>query len=133
VGDMNSIFWNFLSRTISSDGSLRRGYPLLPTNVRILCTPKNMYDIRLHLRSNKTPNQMQQSILKLLILCRTDTAQHVSGITIPIIRNPSNCRCSLWFPYECVGGSVLSRNKPTKAENTSTSTFVLKPEAVMAV
>jgi len=24
---------------------------------------------------------------------------------MPIIRSPSNCRCSLWFPYECGGGS----------------------------
>jgi len=27
---------------------------------------------------------------------------------MPIIRSPSNCRCSFWFPYECGGGSVLS-------------------------
>jgi hypothetical protein len=30
---------------------------------------------------------------------------------MPIIRNPSNCRCSLWFPYECVGRCVLSRGR----------------------
>ena len=30
---------------------------------------------------------------------------------MPIIRSPSNLRCSLWFPYECGGGSVLSRGR----------------------
>jgi len=52
--------------------------------------------------------------------------------TMPIIRSPSNCPCSLWFPYECGGGQFVS-NKPTAAENTSTSTFIRKPEAASAV
>ena len=30
---------------------------------------------------------------------------------MPISRSPSNCRCSLWFPYECGGGSVLRRSR----------------------
>jgi hypothetical protein len=28
---------------------------------------------------------------------------------MPVIRSPSNYHCSLWFPYECGGGHVLSR------------------------
>jgi len=61
------------------------------------------------------------------LLCRTDTAQHVLGIIMPIIRSPSNCCCSLLFPYGFVS------NKPTTAEKTSTSTFIRKPEAATAV
>jgi len=35
---------------------------------------------------------------------------------MPILRRPSNCRCSLWFPYECGGGSVLSRGRFVSGE-----------------
>jgi len=39
---------------------------------------------------------MQQSIVKFLLLCRTDTAQHVSGIIMPIIRSLLNCRLTFY-------------------------------------
>jgi hypothetical protein len=80
-----------------------------------------------HLQSLKQNNQLDATVIrKILLLCRTDTAQHVSGILCP----SSGAR------QTAVAASGFRMNVEVDVfspDNTSTSTFIRKPEAATAV